>query len=143
MRKIKFRGLSIETDEWVYGNLIQGQDFALIVSPLILNEDDGTWDTEWEHQVYTDTICQYTEMDDDDKNEIYPADIVEIRLPWETKTSHKSYVYHTKEGFMVDSHPAHKSLGLNGPRHLVHYIVNGECKKLGDYITTPDILEVE
>jgi len=52
---------------------------------------------------------------DDNGQEIFQFDIVEIHIPWETKTSYISLVDMTANfGALVGAHPAHKAIGAGG-----------------------------
>ena len=67
MRNIKFRGISIETGEMVYGGGIDTQRDT----PVIINQ--GT-----RHFVDVKTIGQFTECRDCDDVDIYEGDIVDV-----------------------------------------------------------------
>ncbi|MEK4360827.1 hypothetical protein NYE48_27860 [Paenibacillus sp. FSL M7-1455] len=59
-REIKFRGKSIATGEWVYGNLI-GTD---VIVGGIVDWDDEYFCTEFWYKVYPETVGQYTGLKD-------------------------------------------------------------------------------
>lgn len=79
MEEILFRGKSIKTGEWVYGDLYATGEIPMIVKDGIASE--------WDNFIEVDkkTIGQYTGLDDINNNKIFKGDICKFVI------NHKHY----------------------------------------------------
>lgn len=112
MREIKFRGKTVSTKEWVYGDLVHNAFNGHRIFPVGI-QIPGCYPDE----VISETVGQFTGLHDKNGKEIYEWDIL------------KNPDY--EEAFVVEYHE-----GMAG------YVGWGDDKVAGCYLITDDEIEV-
>lgn len=79
MNKIKFRGKSIETNEWVYGQLLYFGNQPFIVGELVEANDEYT-NLKWWQPVHHYSVGRFTGFRNLVGNEIYEGDLISFPL---------------------------------------------------------------
>ena len=100
MREYKFRGKRLDNGEWVYGSLYGAQYQETGKVGIMTAEQAG--DVAIIDEVFSQTVGQYAEIKDDDKNDIYEGDIVEL-------CGHLFEVVYDYSCFMLNKVSLHKN----------------------------------
>lgn len=130
MRKIKFRGKSIDSKEWLYGDLVSSADkkrFAILVN------SKESYD---ECEVDPETIGQFTGLYDCYGNKIYEGDIVE----WEKDGL--MYVVKFWDGMFYASVEECNEGFLGGfPLHALTEYEDEKCEIVGNIYDNQELLK--
>lgn len=130
MRKIKFRGKSIDGKEWLYGDLVSSADkkrFAILVN------DKESYD---ECEVAPETVGQFTGLLDKNGNEIYEGDIIGCQNP---RIKHLIFFNEKQGRFMAALNGCIENdfgvIGLEDSRWI------GSKKVIGNIHDNPELLK--
>lgn len=128
MRTIKFRGKSILTDEWLYGDLVHSADnkrFGILVN------DKDSYD---ECEVAPETVGQFTGLYDCDGKRIYEGDI----LKW--KADNRLYAVIFKWGMFYASVEVCNQGTYGG--FPLHSLTDDEaCEIVGNIYDNPELIK--
>ena len=145
MRKIKFRGKSKKTGDWIYGDLItniSNDDSTYIITSkgyIELEKYLDFADTYMElfaYEVIPETVGQYIGRKDRYDEEIYEGDIVRKEIYG--KLYYEGIVEWGTAGFVINTKPIGSNYGFKAYIHDPEKI-----EKLGDKHNNPELLEVK
>lgn len=129
MRTIKFRGKSILTDEWFYGDLVHSADTK---RTAILVNDKDSYD---ECEVVPETAGQFTGLYDKNGKEIYEGDI----LKW---SKGRLYVVKFWDGMFYASVEECNDGILGGfPLHRLTEYEDVKCEIVGNIFDNHELLK--
>lgn len=117
--KVRMDGSPVESN-WVYGGVFQGQNFSVIYG----------YDPVEKYVVYSDTVGQYTGLQDKRGQRIFEGDIVEIRFDRSVCPEVVGEVYFINGGFHITTSDA----GLS----LLAYVQY--CEIIGNIHDNPELL---
>lgn len=131
-RQIKFRGISVETGEWVYGSLVKYSDNARAVYLIDMDNPRNvpkSWAAYYDYvKVKPETVGQYIGEKDKDDVEIYEGDGIENYAMKDIVTFHN--------GAFVGINSAKDTLGQHQP-----IAVHNELKIIGNIHENPELME--
>lgn len=129
MREIRFRGKSIYTKEWVYGDLIQSKELnrCVIISGLSFDN---------ECDINPQSIGEFTGLYDKNGTTIYEGDIVK----W--GKDNKLYVVKFLKGmFYASIEECNKDIIGGFPLYVLTDADEGWCEIVGNIYDKPELLK--
>lgn len=131
MRTIKFRGKSILTDEWFYGDLVHSADKK---RTAILVNDKDSYD---ECEVDPETVGQFIGLMDKNGAEIYEGDVIGCHNP---RIKHLIF-YNEKQGRFIAALNGDIENDFVGLCGLDDSRWTGSKKVIGNIYDNPDLLK--
>lgn len=129
MRTIKFRGKSIDTNEWLYGDLVRSYDMKRCA---ILVNDRSSYE---ECEVNPCTVGQFTELYDKNGKEIFEGDVVK----W---SNGLMYAVKFWDGMFYASIEECNEGILGGfPLHRLTEYEDGKCEIVGNIFDNNELLK--
>ena len=130
-RQIKFRGKSLDTGEWVYGDLIenQGRYFIYHATSETTLQDNDVNIVVIAVAVDPDTIGQYTGLKDRNGKEIYEGDTVGYRFTDSSSVTGKVVWWVARCGFYFRT------------RENDYYELTEHCQVIDIIHDNPELLE--
>lgn len=131
-REIKFRGKNINTEQWIYGDLLN-KDGKTYIGYWVKDDDSPSGDGYIECEVLHATVGQYVGIKDDKKQGIYEDDIVIVVNTSDTFTGIVVYDLEEQDFKVTNGKPDWcKFSYLCGCE---------EVEKLGNKFDNPELLE--
>lgn len=130
IRKIKFRGRSIGSNEWIYGDLVRSSDMKRYA---ILVNNKSSYD---ECEVNPFSVGQFTGLYDMDGREIYEGDIL-----WWNRDGMKYLVKFVDGMFYASIIDPEKRIFGGYPLHvLTEHKEEWECEIVGNAFDNKELL---
>lgn len=130
MKTIKFRGKSILTDKWFYGDLVHSADKK---RTAILVNDKDSYD---ECEVVPETLGQFTGLYDKNGKEIYEGDI----LHWDA--NNRLYVVIFESGmFYASVKECNEGIFGGFPLHRLTEYEDEKCEIVGNIYDNQELLK--
>lgn len=130
MREIKFRAISHDTGDWVYGWYAREVTVSFIIEEVVTKSLRDVGCIEYKkHEIQPETLGQYTGLRDIHGTEIYEGDIVEYR-DMISGIKGKGVVKYENGSFCIDD-------GFKKAFRWIDY----EVEKISNVFDNPELLE--
>lgn len=135
MREIKFKGKRKDTDEWVYGFLVNTKNKSFMIcnvveGPIKLDSGEDLEITNNLFEVIPESVGQFTGLRDDDNSELYVGDIIEHKAPGRG-LPYTGEIFFNEGNYQMNADPIKWSL----PIHV------GSVKIIGNISNNPKLME--